>query len=242
MHAWPLPTGFSKALQATIMSESGGKSVIQTIHDMNSGGNEAGGILQFTPGTFGAFAMPGHKNRMSPYDSLLAFFNNSDWRNSIGWTTIWGQHKVDWLHSGPQGHRRFANGGWGDPDKVNIFNEVPGEPEVAINPARDSADNLIVEAARARAAKAPNGLVAKAMRVVGTAKAGIQRTAPSFASRGVAEAEGQAVGSQAISGDMTISVQLDSNTIARATYPKISILRNQEIQLKGQTTGNTYVY
>lgn len=188
MHVWPLPTGFSQALQATIMSESGGKSVIQTIHDMNSGGNEAGGILQFTPGTFGAFAMPGHRNRMDPYDSLLAFFNNSDWRNSIGWTTIWGQHKVDWLHSGPQGHRRFANGGWGEPDKVNIFNEVPGEPEVAINPSRDSADSLIVEAARARAAKAPNGLVAKAMRVVGTAKAGIQRTAPSFASRGVAQA------------------------------------------------------
>ncbi|WP_419755561.1 tape measure protein [Lactiplantibacillus plantarum] len=242
MHAWPLPTGFSKALQATIMSESGGKSVIQTIHDMNSGGNEAGGILQFTPGTFGAFAMPGHKNRMNPYDSLLAFFNNSDWRHSIGWTTILGQHKVDWLHSGPQGHRRFADGGWGDPNKVNIFNEVPGEPEVAINPARDSADSLIVEAARARAAKAPNGLVAKAMRVVGTAKAGIQRTAPSFASRSVAQAEGQVAGNQAIGGDMTISVQLDSNTIARATYPKISILRNQEIQLKGQTTGNTYVY
>lgn len=237
-----LPSGFSKLLQGTIMSESGGKSVIQTVHDMNSGGNEAGGILQFTPGTFNAFAMPGHKNRMNPLDSLLAFFNNSDWRNSIGHTSILGIPKIDWLHSGPQGHRRFANGGWGDPDKVNIFNEVPGEPEVAINPARDSADSLIVEAAQARAAKVPNGLVAKAMRVVGTAKAGIQRTAPSFASSGVAQAEGQVAGNQAISGDMTISVQLDSNTIARATYPKISILRNQEIQLKGQTTGNTYVY
>ena len=237
-----LPSGFSQLLQGTIMSESGGKSVIQTVHDRNSGGNEAGGILQFTPGTFNAFAMPGHKKRMNPLDSLLAFFNNSDWRNSIGHTSILGIPKIDWLHSGPQGHRRFANGGWGDSDKVNIFNEVPGEPEVAINPARDSADSLIVEAARARAAKAPNGLVAKAMRVVGAAKAGIQRTAPSFASRGVAEAEGQAAGNQAIGGNMTISVQLDSNTIARATYPKISILRNQEIQLKGQTTGNTYAY
>ena len=111
-----------------------------------------------------------------------------------------------------------------------------------VNPERDNADSLIVEAARARAAKAPNGLVAKAMRVVGAAKAGIQRTAPSFASSGVAQAEGQFSGNQAISGDMKISVQLDSNTIARATYPKISILRNQEIHLKGQTTGNTYVY
>lgn len=237
MHAWPLPTGFSKALQATIMSESGGKSVIQTIHDMNSGGNEAGGILQFTPGTFGAFAMPGHKNRMNPYDSLLAFFNNSDWRNSIGWTTIWGQHKVDWLHSGPQGHRRFADGGWGDPNKVNIFNEVPGEPEVAINPARDSADSLIVEAARARADKAPNGLVAKAMRVVGAAKAGIQRTAPSFASRGVAQAEGQFVGNQAISGDVTITVPLDSGVLAQAVYPKSKLMQQRDITIQAKKGG-----
>lgn len=237
MHAWPLPTGFSEALQATIMSESGGKSVIQTIHDMNSGGNEAGGILQFTPGTFGAFAMPGHKNRMSPYDSLLAFFNNSDWRNSIGWTTIWGQHKVDWLHSGPQGHRRFADGGWGDPNKVNIFNEVPGEPEVAINPARDSADSLIVEAARARAAKAPNGLIAKAMRVVGSAKAGIQRTAPSFASRGVAQAEGQFVGNQAIGGDVTITVPLDSGVLAQAVYPKSKLMQQRDITIQAKKGG-----
>ncbi|WP_436697135.1 tape measure protein [Lactiplantibacillus pentosus] len=237
MHAWPLPTGFSKALQATIMSESGGKSVIQTIHDMNSGGNEAGGILQFTPGTFGAFAMPGHKNRMNPYDSLLAFFNNSDWRHSIGWTTILGQHKVDWLHSGPQGHRRFADGGWGDPNKVNIFNEVPGEPEVAINPARNSADSLIVEAARARAAKAPNGLVAKAMRVVGTAKAGIQRTAPSFASRGVAQAEGQVVGSQAIGGDVTITVPLDSGVLTQAVYPKAKLMQQRDITIQAKKGG-----
>lgn len=237
MHAWPLPTGFSKALQATIMSESGGKSVIQTIHDMNSGGNEAGGILQFTPGTFGAFAMPGHKNRMNPYDSLLAFFNNSDWRNSIGWTTIWGQHKVDWLHSGPQGHSRFADGGWGDPNKVNIFNEVPGEPEVAINPARDSADSLIVEAARARADKAPNGLAAKAMQVVGAAKAGIQRTAPSFASRGMAQAEGQFVGSQAISGDVTITVPLDSGVLAQAVYPKAKLMQQRDITIQAKKGG-----
>ncbi|MEG6580798.1 tape measure protein [Lactiplantibacillus plantarum] len=235
MHAWPLPTGFSQALQATIMSESGGKSVIQTIHDMNSGGNEAGGILQFTPGTFNAFAMPGHKNRMNPLDSLLAFFNNSDWRNSIGHTSILGVPKIDWLHSGPQGHRRFANGGWGDPNKVNIFNEVPGEPEVAINPARDSADSLIVEAARARAAKDPNGLIAKAMRVVGNAKAGIQRTAPSFASRSVAQvAANQSAQSKAnsdLSGNLDLTIKLDSWTLAKAQYPKLKLLKANQIIL-----------
>ncbi|MGX7691811.1 tape measure protein [Lactiplantibacillus plantarum] len=232
-----LPSGFSQLLQGTIVSESGGKSVIQTVHDGNSGGNEAGGILQFTPGTFNAFAMPGHKNRMNPLDSLLAFFNNSDWRNSIGHTSIWGVPKVDWLHSGPQGSRRFANGGWGDPDKVNIFNEVPGEPEVAINPARNSADNLIVEAARARAAKAPNGLIAKAMRVVGTAKAGIQHTAPSFASRGVAQAEGQVAGYPAISGDVTITVPLDSGVLTQAVYPKAKLMQQRDITIQAKKGG-----
>ncbi|WRM17075.1 tape measure protein [Lactiplantibacillus plantarum] len=124
MHIDSLPAGFSELLQATIMSESGGKSVIQTIHDGNSGGNEAGGILQFTPGTFAAFAMPGHTNRMNPLDELLAFFNNSDWRNSIGHTVIWGVPKVDWLHSGPQGHRRFAHGGEVFDEQTVIVGEI----------------------------------------------------------------------------------------------------------------------
>lgn len=102
---------FVRDLQTVIQNESGGRNIVQQIHDVNSGGNEARGILQYTPTTFAAYAVAGHKNIMSPYDQLLAFFNNSDWKNSIGWTTIWGTRKLDWLHSGPQGHRRFANGG-----------------------------------------------------------------------------------------------------------------------------------
>ncbi|WNC19905.1 tape measure protein [Lactiplantibacillus plantarum] len=204
---------------------------------------ESGWQVHATNPSSGAYGLP----QSLPANKMASA--GSDWRNNPITQLKWMKSYVDSRYGGMNqalAYRSrvgwYADGGWGDPNKVNIFNEVPGEPEVAINPARDSADNLIVEAARERAAKAPNGLIAKAMRVVGAAKAGIQRTAPSFASRGVAEAEGQAVGSQAISGDVTISLQLDSNTIARATYPKISILRNQEIQLKGQTTGNTYDY
>ncbi|KLD60790.1 hypothetical protein WP50_07420 [Lactiplantibacillus plantarum] len=37
--------------------------------------------------------------------------NNSDYYNAAGHTVIWGTPKFDWLHSGPIGHRRFANGG-----------------------------------------------------------------------------------------------------------------------------------
>ncbi|WP_409339505.1 tape measure protein [Lactiplantibacillus plantarum] len=146
MHIDSLPAGFSELLQATIMSESGGKSVIQTIHDGNSGGNEAGGILQFTPGTFGAFAMPDHTNRMNPLDSLLAFFNNSDWRNSIGHTVIWGVPKVDWLHSGPQGHRRFAHGGEVFDEQTAIIGDNNQHHEFVINPYDVTAYPLLAKA------------------------------------------------------------------------------------------------
>ncbi|AUS71674.1 tape measure protein [Lactiplantibacillus plantarum] len=147
MHIDSLPAGFSELLQATIMSESGGKSVIQTIHDGNSGGNEAGGILQFTPGTFGAFAMPDHTNRMNPLDELLAFFNNSDWRNSIGHTVIWGVPKVDWLHSGPQGSRRlssFATGG--HPLTPQLATIAEDGDEFVVNPRRSNAMQLLNDA------------------------------------------------------------------------------------------------
>ena len=126
-----LPDGFVKDVLRVAMSESGNRNIQQQIHDVNSGGNEAQGPLQFTPQTFKAFAMPGHTNIHNPYDELLAFFNNSDWRNSIGWTTIWGHRKFDWLHSGPIGHRRFAIGGiLNKPETVDVAEG--GHPESII--------------------------------------------------------------------------------------------------------------
>ena len=122
---------FIRNLQAVIQNESGGRNIVQQIHDVNSGGNEARGILQFTPTTFAAYAVPGHRNIMNPYDQLLAFFNNSDWRNSIGWTTIWGNRKMDWLHSGPQGHRRYANGGIAK--RPSIFGEAGAEMAIPLS-------------------------------------------------------------------------------------------------------------
>jgi surface antigen len=99
---------FIKNLEAVIQNESGGNAaIIQQIQDMNSGGNEAAGILQYTAGTFANYALEGHTNRLNALDQLLAFFNNSDWKSSIGWTTILGVKKMEWLHSGPQGSRRF---------------------------------------------------------------------------------------------------------------------------------------
>ncbi|RVU71778.1 MULTISPECIES: phage tail tape measure protein [Lactobacillus] len=131
-----LPDGFVKDVLRVAMSETGNRNIQQQIHDVNSGGNEAQGPLQFTRQTFKAYAMPGHTNIHNPYDELLAFFNNSDWKNSIGWTTIWGHRKFDWLHSGPQGHRRFANGGIAN--KPSIFGEAGPEMAIPLIPSKST--------------------------------------------------------------------------------------------------------
>lgn len=148
---------FVRDLQTVIQNESGGRNIVQQIHDMNSGGNEARGILQYTPTTFAAYAVAGHKNIMNPYDQLLAFFNNSDWKNSIGWTTTWGTRKLDWLHSGPQGHRRFANGGLVATEQLAHVAEG-NKPEMIIPldiAKRSRANQLLTQVQAKFAAEAP---------------------------------------------------------------------------------------
>lgn len=130
-------------------SESGNRNTMQHIHDSNSAaGNPAGGPLQYVKSTFMNYAVPGHKNWASPYDQVLAYLNNSQYKSAVGMTTIWGHRKFDWLGSGPHGSKRFANGGWSSVPA--IFGEKKGEPEVAINPKRKSADGLIASVISAR--------------------------------------------------------------------------------------------
>lgn len=90
---------------AQIQRESGGDSgIIQSasLHDGNEGPNRARGLLQYVPSTFRAYAVKGHNNINSGYDQLLAFFNNSNWKNDIQYG------RSGW---GPRGSRRFATGG-----------------------------------------------------------------------------------------------------------------------------------
>jgi len=97
--------GDVNAILAQIQRESGGNEKItqsSAVWDVNTAaGNPARGLLQYIPQTFRAYAVKGHNNIYSGYDQLLAWFNNTKWRqnNPAG--------KRGW---GPTGKRKYKNG------------------------------------------------------------------------------------------------------------------------------------
>ena len=94
--------GDVNGIASLINAESGGDpKITQQIQDINSGGNEVQGLLQYVPSTFKAYAKKGHTNIKSGYDQLLAFFNNKNWKSDYNPNGGWG----------PTGARKFATGG-----------------------------------------------------------------------------------------------------------------------------------
>lgn len=146
MHAH-INSGFVSNLKQVIQNESGGREDrMQEIHDKNSGGNEARGLLQYTVPTFNKYAMAKWHNIMKGFDQLIAFFNNTDYANSIGWTTIWGHRKMEWLHSGPQGGRRFSMGGRASGFERFMVADNPEHDEFIVNPYASTAPAVMREA------------------------------------------------------------------------------------------------
>lgn len=203
-----------------IQTESGGNPTIpQQISDINSAaGHPAQGLLQFIPSTFNSWAVKGHGQILNGYDQILAAINALEHGGEGGWGNVGNGHG-------------WTNGGWAD--RPSIFGEVQGEPELAINPARQTADHYILEAIRARAAKSPNGFAAKLNRmIVSQQQAGHQLVAATPATMPAPTLNNNVNNGTDLSGDVTITFQVDSSELARQTYPKYKMMKAQEIIIR----------
>lgn len=209
-------------IMSVIQHESGGNASIVNHWDSNAkAGHPSKGILQFIDSTFQHYAMPGHTNILNAYDQLLAMFNDSTWRSDL---TLGG-----W---GPTGARRFANGGWAD--KFSIFGEVPGEPELAVNPARDSSEGHIVEAIEARAKINPNGFAGTLSKLIESAKNSANNLVPVInqGTNQVRTASSVASRSAKIDGNLNVVMNVDSKTIGHLTYATWRAIRSHEINIQ----------
>ncbi|MDH6283120.1 transglycosylase SLT domain-containing protein [Prescottella agglutinans] len=116
-----------------IMTESGGNpNIVQQVQDVNSGGNEAVGLLQVIPGTFAAYRNPELPNdRTNPDASLsagLRWYRHS-YGDDLG--TMWGQG-----HGYDQGG--IANG-------LGMMPKWTLEPERVLSPQQTRAFETLVK-------------------------------------------------------------------------------------------------
>lgn len=205
-----------------IQTESGGNpNIVQTVWDVNmANGNPAQGLLQFIPETFKSWAVPGHTDIHNGLDQILAAIrrlNAMDTWNYIG-------HGHGWATGGHVYDKQIA---WIAED---------GD-EFVINNRKPNADNLIANAIKQRAEINPNSFSAKIAHIIdGARMSGVNgygvtpQVTPTPHTINGSQPNNASV---KVEGDTVISVQLDSDTIARATYPKQKLMQAQEITIVG---------
>ena len=217
----PTTSAYVNAWLKQIATESGGRANARQpgADPDGDGSGPALGLLQTKRSTFNAYAFPGHHDIFKGYDNALAAIAYAKARYGSNMLSVIGH-----------GHG-YADGGWAD--KPSIFGEVDGEPEIAINPARSTADNHIVEAIKARAAKNPNGMSAKLNRIIQAGRYDGSMIAPSTNISNVSNNRISRESKLDLSGDLKIDVVMDSNTIANATYSKLEAIRARRIIVNG---------
>lgn len=199
-----------------IQTESGGNPLAwQGIHDRNSGGNEARGLLQFAGSTWAADALPGHTDWRDGYNQILAAIHVLENGGEGGWGNVGNGHG-------------WVNGGWAD--RPSIFAEVKGEKELAINPARPTSERHILEAIRARAAKSPNGFAAQLNQLIARQQSASRQIQPATPAANEVPTLGNG---GSLSGNLTMNFVVDGTTMARVTYPKYKALMAHEITIRG---------
>ena len=98
LHVAPADWKVNKLLRQ-IQTESGGvPDKWQQVHDVNSGGNEARGLLQFAGSTWRADALPGHTDWRKGYNEILAAIHVLENGGEGGWGNVGNGH--GWANGG----------------------------------------------------------------------------------------------------------------------------------------------
>lgn len=153
-----LSPGDIKDIISLIHTESGGRpGVTQSGYtDVNTGGNEARGLLQYTPGTWNAYKAKGAGNILNGYHQLKTFFNNSNWRRDLSsWKSRMSRGQTGW---GPTGSRRFATGGIIRSNGLyNLAEEGHEEVVIPTDPRRASDAMKLINYAANKVQRGKNG-------------------------------------------------------------------------------------
>lgn len=211
MHAAGIPASWFSALDYIVTHESGWRV------NATNPGSGAYGLPQSLPGS--KMASAGADWRTNPITQLkwMKDYVSSRYGGGPGAAAFW------------RSHHWYANGGWAD--MPGIFGEVPGEPELAVNPARNSAEQHIAEAIEARAKINPNGFAGSLSKLISMAQNSRNGLVPTISdAHGTHQAitAGNSRGAD-LSGDMNLVFQVDSNTLAQMTYPKMKAMRTHEL-------------
>lgn len=222
----PTSESYVQAWLRQIQSESGGnpKAVQGGYVDINTlTGDLAKGLLQTISATFNAYAFPGHKDIFNGYDNMLAAIHYAKARYGSDMLAVIGH-----------GHG-YANGG-------HVYNKqlawiAEDGDEFVINNRKPNADSLLASAIKQRAEINPNSFSAKIAHIIDSARtSGVNgygvtpQVTPTSHTVNSSQSNNASV---KVEGDTVISVQLDSDTIARATYPKQKLMQAQEITIAG---------
>ncbi|MFP3929565.1 tape measure protein [Enterococcus faecium] len=144
MVGFPTDKGHIDRIISQIQTESGGneKAVQGGYTDINTiTGDLAKGLMQTISATFNAYKMPGHGNIFNGYDNILAGLRyiRAQYGTGAGFFANIGM-----------GHG-YADGGEINGPELAWIGEDPAYPkEFMINPAKPSADDLIIKAIRSR--------------------------------------------------------------------------------------------
>lgn len=190
--------------------------------------HESGWRVNATNPSSGAYGLP----QALPGSKMASA--GSDWRTNPVTQLKWMKGYVSRYGGGPgaaafwKSHHWYANGGWAD--KLSIFGEVPGEPEVAINPARDTSESHIAEAIEARAKVNPSGFAGGLARMIHTAKVNGQGFISNFShqSSAVSNINTNVASGHPKNENVNLTMEMDGNVIGRLMYPRMKANMAQE--------------